>query len=99
MSEFQQLKKTYNHIGPPAGIELTSNMIPCQKFLSRLNVKLYTFISELQLRTAEGAVKSVLPTGSENNKCGMCRHEHWTFPKSKLRFIYPFTTIGKQEQC
>ena len=56
-------------------------------------------MSELQLRTAEGAVKSVLRTGSENNKSGMCRHEHSTFPKSKLRFIYPFTTIGKQEQC
>ena len=89
MSEFQQLKKIRNHIGPPAGIELTSNMIPwyftrCQKFGSRLNVKLYTCISELQLRTAEGAVKSVLRTGSENNKSGMCRHEHSTFPKSKL---------------
>ena len=57
------------------------------------------YISELQLRTAEGAVKSVLRTGSENNKSGMCRHEHSTFPKSKLGFIYPFTTIGKQEQC
>ena len=62
-------------------------------------MKLYTCMSELQLKTVEGAVKSVLRTGSANNKSGMCRHEHSTFPKSKLRFIYPFTNIGKQEQC
>ena len=65
MSEFQQLKKIRNHIGPTAGVEPTSNMIPWnftrnQKFLSGLNVKLYTCLSELRLGTVEGAVNSVL---------------------------------------